>query len=166
MGMLMSLMGSGGGLPSSQMMNFVFERVSKQFMETKINNFEEFHVATLDIFSAINSALPGKHYDVPSRDEVKAVFDVWKQAKEERKKEIFQGFIMEKVNLSKVDKTTVMTGILTPPVAMAAKKAGEKVPQLKMIKAVPDVLFVPSATVLSLMSVKISRRIFMRNIRS
>lgn len=95
-----------------------------------------------------------------------AVFDVWKQAKEERKKEIFQGFIMEKVNLSKVDKTTVMTGILTPPVAMAAKKAGEKVPQLKMIKAVPDVLFVPSATVLSLMSVKISRRIFMRNIRS
>ncbi|BBG97312.1 hypothetical protein Prudu_006392 [Prunus dulcis] len=44
------------------------------------------------------------------------------------------------VKLSKVDGTTMIAGILTPPVAMATKRAGENVPQLKMIKAIPDVV--------------------------
>lgn len=94
------------------------------------------------------------------------VFAHWKDAKEPKKKEIFMEFMKKNVNLSKVDNTTIITGIVTPPVAMAAKKAGENVPQLKMIKAIPDVLFVPSATVLALMSVKISRRILMGKIGS
>lgn len=74
---------------------------------------------------------------------------------------------MEKnVKLSRADNTTLFTGILTPPLAMAAKKAGENVPQLKLIKNVPDVLFVPSATVMALISVKVSRRIFVQKLTS
>lgn len=71
---------------------------------------------------------------------------------------------IKKVSLSKLDDWTLITGILTPPAAMAAKRAGENVPQLKIIKSIPDVLFVPSATVLALISVKVSRRVFMGNL--
>lgn len=74
---------------------------------------------------------------------------------------MFVEFMKQKVKVNKLDDTTVITGILTPPAAMAAKKAGENVPQLKMIKAVPDVIFVPSVTVLALMSAKLSRKMFM-----
>lgn len=70
------------------------------------------------------------------------------------------------VKLNKIDDMTMITGIVTPPAAMAAKRAGETVPQLKMIKAVPDVVFVPFATVLALFSVKISRRVFMGKLAS
>jgi Ni,Fe-hydrogenase III small subunit len=69
----------------------------------------------------------------------------------------------ETVNLSKVDDFVLIAGIVTPPAAMVAKRAGEKVPQLKAIKAIPDVLFVPTATVLALVSVKFSKRLFKRN---
>lgn len=65
------------------------------------------------------------------------------------------------VKPSQADPTTLFAGIVTPPAALAAKKAGETLPQLKMIKNVPDVLFVPTATVIALMTVKISRRMFM-----
>lgn len=69
-------------------------------------------------------------------------------------------FMKEKVNLSRLDDSTLITGIVTPPAAMAAKRAGESLPQLKLIKAIPDVIFVPSATVLALVSVKLSRKMF------
>ena len=69
--------------------------------------------------------------------------------------------MIKNVKLNKIDTTTMITGVLTPPVAMAAKRAGENVPQLKMIKAIPDVFFVPTATVVALFSVKISRRVLM-----
>ena len=70
----------------------------------------------------------------------------------------------KKVNLNKVDNSMLITGIVTPPAAMAAKRAGENVTQLKVIKAIPDVLFVPSVTVLALIFVKVSRRMLMRKI--
>lgn len=73
---------------------------------------------------------------------------------------------MKRVNLSKLDDAMMITGIVTPPAAMAAKRAGEKVPQLKAIKAIPDVLFVPTATVLALVTVKFSKRILMGNTAS
>ncbi|KAF3439375.1 hypothetical protein FNV43_RR18376 [Rhamnella rubrinervis] len=165
MGILMSLM--GGGLPSSQLLSFVFGTVYKQFIEREINNFDDFHVAILDIFNSFNSALPGKHYDAPSLKEVEAIYKDWKEAKEpEKKKNIFLDFMKKNVNPSKVDDATMITGIVTPPVAMAAKRAGQNVPQLKIIKSIPDVLFVPSMTVMTLMSVKISRRIIMGKIAS
>lgn len=72
----------------------------------------------------------------------------------------------KKVNLSKLDDSTLITGIVTPPAAMAAKRAGESVPQLKLIKTIPDVIFVPTATVLALVSVKLSRKMFLGNVAS
>lgn len=70
------------------------------------------------------------------------------------------------VNLSKLDDCMMITGIVTPPAAMVAKRAGEKAPQLKAIKAIPDVLFVPTATVLALVTVKFSKRLLMGNTAS
>ncbi|KAH6789598.1 calcium ion-binding protein [Perilla frutescens var. frutescens] len=159
MGLAMSLMGKG--LPTTQMLSLVMGTLEKQFIDKKIESFEDFHMAILHIFSTVNSALPGKHYDVPSREDVQACFGEWKTATDEsEKKEVLVRFIKEKVNLSKLDNSTLITGIITPPAAMAAKRAGESVPQLKLIKAIPDVIFVPSATVLALVSVKLTRKMF------
>lgn len=66
-------------------------------------------------------------------------------------------FMKEKIQLNKADNTLLFIGLATPPAAMAAKKAGEAVPQLQLIKRVPDVVFVPAATLLALVSVKITR---------
>ncbi|KAL0464570.1 UNVERIFIED_CONTAM: hypothetical protein Slati_0344600 [Sesamum latifolium] len=86
------------GLPTQQMLGLVIGTLHRQFIEKDIKTFEEFHMAILDTFSTVNAALPGKHYDAPSPKEVE-----------------------KKVNLSKLDDTTLITGILTPPAAMAAK---------------------------------------------
>ncbi|XP_030511986.1 uncharacterized protein LOC115726311 [Rhodamnia argentea] len=166
MGMFMSFLGKGGPSPSSQMVGFFMGTLYKQFVEKDITNFEEFHIAVLDIFNNFNSALPGKHLDVPPRNKIEDCYKQWKEAKETKKKKIFVNFMTKNVNLSKLDDYTVVTGVVTPPVAMAAKRAGENVPQLTFIKAIPDVVFVPSATVLALISVKLSRRIFLKNIAS
>ena len=65
------------------------------------------------------------------------------------------------MKLSKTDHATMITGVMTPPAAMAAKRYIENVPQLKLMKAFPDAVFVPTATVLGLFSVQISRKILM-----
>ncbi|XP_062175354.1 uncharacterized protein LOC133880420 [Alnus glutinosa] len=171
MGLIMSFMPKG--LPLTQMLHldvntlynqFIGDKIIDRLIGDNITEFNDFHLAALDIFNSINSALPGKHYDVPSREEVKKCFDSWKgQENKEEKKKVFIHFMKERVNLSKVDDFVLIAGIVTPPVAMVAKRAGEKVPQLKAIKAIPDVLFVPTATVLALVSVKFSRRLFKRN---
>ncbi|XP_057808354.1 uncharacterized protein LOC131022837 [Salvia miltiorrhiza] len=162
MGLAMSLMGKG--LPTTQMVNLVMGTLERQFIDKEIKTFEDFHMAMLHIFSTFNSALPGKHYDVPSPEEVQACYGEWKAARNEAvKKEVLVKFIKEKVNLSRLDESTLITGIVTPPAAMAAKRAGESVPQLKLIKAIPDVIFVPSATFLALVSVKLSRKMFRDN---
>ncbi|OMP01881.1 putative calcium ion binding protein [Corchorus olitorius] len=156
----------GKGLPSTQMLGYVFKSLHEQFTDSEIKDFDDFHAAILDILSVINSALPGKHYDAPSRDEVENCFQEWKGEEDPvKKKEIFIQFIT-KIKLSKLDNNTIMTGILTPPAAMAAKRAGEFLPHLSMIKAIPDVVFVPSVTVAALVISKLSRRLYHRSAKS
>ncbi|CAK9146191.1 unnamed protein product [Ilex paraguariensis] len=164
MGIFMSFMGKG--LPTTQMLSLVMGTLYRQFVEKDVENFEDFHMAILDIFNNVNAALPGKHYDVPPRKEIEACFIEWKEANESERKKLFMDFMKNRVNLSKLDDSTLITGLVTPPAAMAVKRAGESVPQLRMIKAIPDVLFVPSATVLALVSVKLSRRMFLGNVAS
>ncbi|XP_065874265.1 uncharacterized protein [Euphorbia lathyris] len=168
MGMAMSFMGKGLPMPSTQMVGFVMGTLYKQFIEKDINNFDDFHIAILDIFNTFNSALPGKHYDAPSRKELEACFSTWQDAadKAEERKEIFIKFMKKHVHLSQLDDSALVTGIVTPPAAMAAKKAAENLPQLKLIKYVPDVVFVPTATVLALVSVKLTRRMFLGGLTS
>ncbi|GAB2279574.1 hypothetical protein Dimus_014217 [Dionaea muscipula] len=159
MGLVTSFMGRG--VPST---GILYDRFIEKTIEKNITTFEGFHAAILDIFHSLNSALPGKHYDVPSRKDVEACFKRWQEAKD--KKEVFVEFFKDNVKPSKLDNFSLITGLLTPPAAMAAKKAGESVSQLKLITAIPDVIFVPSVTVLALISVKLSRKIFLKNMAS
>ncbi|KNA26100.1 hypothetical protein SOVF_000200 [Spinacia oleracea] len=153
----------GNGSPTTQMVNLITGSLFSSFVEKDTNTFPEFHTAFLDIYNTFNSALPGKHYDVPSNQEVEDCFVKWKEAENEaKKKQVFVEFIKESVNLNKPQKVTLITGLVTPPAAMVAKKAGERVPALKIIKVIPDVLFVPTVTFLALISVQVSRNVFHR----
>jgi hypothetical protein len=77
---------------------------------------------------------------------------------------VFINFMKDTVNLRKVDDSMLIAGIVTPPAAMVAKRAGETILRLKALKAIPDVLFVPSATLVALISVKFFRRFFLKKI--
>ena len=90
---------------------------------------------------------------------LQAGYNKWRAAKDQlEKKEIFIKFMKDKINSGKLDESTLIIGLATPPAAMAAKRAGENMPQLGFIKAIPDVIFVPSATILALVSAKLTKR--------
>ncbi|RZC69136.1 hypothetical protein C5167_032295 [Papaver somniferum] len=153
MGMLMSVMGKG--VPS---VSTLTDTLYGQFVKKDVKEFDDFHIAVLDIFSTVNAALPGKHYDVPPLDVVESFYDRWKSRKEEEKKDLFVKFMTSNISLSTLDDVTIMLGVAAPPAAMAMKRAGESIPQLNMIKVIPDVIFVPTATLITLISLKLSRR--------
>ncbi|XP_027186614.1 uncharacterized protein [Cicer arietinum] len=109
-------------------------------------------------------ALPDKHYDVPSNKEIEDFFKQWNESNEENKNKIFSDFMLKNVNLSKVDDAMMITGIVAPPAAMMAKRTGQSVPQLSVMKAIPDVIFVPTATILALIAVKVTKRMSFKNL--
>ncbi|KAK7256416.1 hypothetical protein RIF29_29862 [Crotalaria pallida] len=161
MGMNMSFMG-GKGLSRSQIWSLIISTFYKQFDEKDVKDFDAFNVTVLDIFNTINMSLPGKHYDAPSHKDVMDLFKQWKEAEEETKKNIFTDFMNKNVNINKVDKSMIATAIVVPPAAMVAKRTGQiTIPQLKLMQSIPDVVFVPSATILSFFTVKLLGIIFM-----
>ncbi|XP_034709996.1 uncharacterized protein LOC117932780 isoform X2 [Vitis riparia] len=105
-----------------------------------------------------NSALPGRHFEAPSRREVEKAFAEWKSSSDDKKEKIFMK-LLESTKLGEIDNITLIVGLAIPPFSMVAKSAGEKAPPFKMIKNVPDALFVPSFTLLSLVSVKLIRKV-------
>ncbi|KAJ1415393.1 hypothetical protein SESBI_18083 [Sesbania bispinosa] len=111
-------------------------------------------------------ALPGKHYDAPAQKEIEDLFKQWNESKDEDKRKIFTDFMINNVNMSKVDNSMMITGIVAPPAAMVAKKTGQSVPQLSVMKAIPDVIFVPTATIFALIAVKITKRMSFKNVPS
>ncbi|XP_059651638.1 uncharacterized protein LOC132299176 isoform X2 [Cornus florida] len=156
MGMVISFMARGSS--STNMDASIGTHYEKLI---NIKEFEEFHKIILDIFNIFNASLPGGRYEVPGRK--KECFTKWNSTEDESKK---KELLTDLVNVSKLDQCTLITGLVTPPVAMAAKKAGERVPQLRLIKSIPDVAFVPSATVVALVTAKFVRRIFQGNVAS
>lgn len=92
-------------------------------------------------------------------------FKQWNESKEDKKK-VFTDFMIKNVNVSKVDDSMMITGIVAPPAAMVAKKTGQSVPQLSAIKAIPDVIFVPTATILALIAVKVTKRMSFKKVAS
>ncbi|CAK7337769.1 unnamed protein product [Dovyalis caffra] len=117
------------------MTGYVMGTLDKKFVEGNIKTFDDFHGAILDIFND------------------------WETVQDQSvKKEEFIRNMKEKINPGKLDDSTLIIGIATPPAAMAAKRAGENVPQLGFIKAIPDVVFVPSATILTLFLAKLTKR--------
>ncbi|XP_040995435.1 uncharacterized protein LOC121241640 [Juglans microcarpa x Juglans regia] len=158
MGVATSFMGKGM-FQSKQVSDLISGTLYDQFIKKDIKDFDDFHIAVLDIFNSLNSALPSKHYDVPSHKDIEENFTKWNKAKDQKKE--FIDFMMKNVNQNKPDGAMIIAGIVAPPGAMVAKRAGESVGQLNMIKAIPDVVFVPSATMLALTTVKFYKRIFM-----
>lgn len=94
------------------------------------------------------------------------LFEQWQEIDTEEKRKKFIEFINKKVNINKVDESMLITAIMAPPAAMMAKKTGQIVPQLALMNAIPDVVFVPSATILALIAVKIIRLTFVRKTAS
>uniref|UniRef100_A0A7C9EZ90 Uncharacterized protein n=1 Tax=Opuntia streptacantha TaxID=393608 RepID=A0A7C9EZ90_OPUST len=78
MGLVPSFLGKG--LPMKRIMDSAMEQLFHKLVHKEIVNFEEFHMEILDMFSTLNAALPGKHYDMPSHKEV----EPWQQRKRER----------------------------------------------------------------------------------
>ncbi|XP_047171441.1 integumentary mucin A.1-like [Vigna umbellata] len=163
--MAMSFM-TGKGLSTTQLLNLVVNTLYDKFVEKDIKGFDGFNVGILDTFNTINMALPGKHFVAPSYKDVKELFEQWKEIDTEEKRKKFIKFIIEKVNINKVDESMLITAIMAPPAAMMAKKTGQIVPQLALMNAIPDVVFVPSATILALIAVKIIRLTFIRKTTS
>lgn len=175
MGTVMSYMGGTGIEVASKGLTMLTGTLYDRVIEKrKIENFDDFHEAILDIFNTINMSLPGKHYDAPTHDDIKKFYDEWEDKyvegtkklydewedknKEDKKRKAFTKFIIDKVNLSKADESMMLTGIVAPPAAMVAKRTGQSVPQLSVIKAIPDVVFVPGATILALIAIKLTKR--------
>ncbi|KAM7280190.1 hypothetical protein ACFE04_007324 [Oxalis oulophora] len=51
----------------------VSDAIDRRLHEKDIDNFDTFYATILEIFSTFNSALPGKHYDAPSRQEIRGL---------------------------------------------------------------------------------------------
>ncbi|KAJ1439513.1 hypothetical protein SESBI_02453 [Sesbania bispinosa] len=166
MGMVMSYLGGSGEGLASQTLTLVSGALYDQFMKKEIKDFDSFHTAILDIFNTINMALPGKHYDAPAQKEIEDLFKQWNESKDEDKRKIFTDFMINNVSMSKVDNSMMITGIVAPPAAMVAKKTGQSVPQLSVMKVIPDVIFVPTATIFALIAVKITKRMSFKNVPS
>ncbi|XP_027337716.1 uncharacterized protein LOC113851433 [Abrus precatorius] len=167
MGLLMSYMGGTGFGLATQATSFVTGTLYDRFIERQIKDFDAFHAAILDIFNAINMALPGKHYDAPAHREIEMFYEEWhSESREDTKKEIFSKFMYNNVNLSKADESMMITGLVAPPAAMVAKRAGQSLPQLSVVKSIPDVAFVPTATIFALIAVKLSKRMAFKNLPS
>ncbi|KAK7374474.1 hypothetical protein VNO80_07904 [Phaseolus coccineus] len=153
-------------LSTTHLLNLVVNTLYDKFVEKDIKGFDGFNVGILDTFNTINMALPGKHYIAPSYNDVKDLYKQWKEIDTEEKRKKFIEFINEKVNMNKVDESMLITAMMAPPAAMMAKKTGQIVPQLALMNAIPDVVFVPSATLLALTAVKIITLSFTRKTTS
>ena len=84
-------------------------------------------------------------------------FAEWKTSSDVGKEKIFME-LLKNTKPGEIDNITLIVGLATPPFSMVAKRAGENVTPFKMIKNVPDALFVPTVTLLMLFSVKLIRK--------
>ncbi|XP_072976912.1 uncharacterized protein [Typha angustifolia] len=143
-----------------QNLNYTDKIYDKYFKEDSITTLEEFHVAFIDLCSDFNSIMPGKHYELPPRKDIKKFFDdTWETNKnnpEEQKKKLID-FMCENVKESKSGSAMILTGLAAPPAAIFLKKAVDNMPQAKKFRLhlVPNFAFVPSFTILSLVGVRL-----------
>ncbi|RWW25999.1 hypothetical protein BHE74_00006893 [Ensete ventricosum] len=105
--------------------------------------------------------MPGKHYKLTaSRKEIK-----WSKIpensespeKQKTRKEVLVEFMKKYAEEYKTSSTAmVWVGATAPGAAVLLKKSGEKVPQVKKLRMdlVPNVVFVPALTMLSLIAVR------------
>ncbi|XP_020114883.1 uncharacterized protein LOC109728773 [Ananas comosus] len=156
MGLPMSLLGKFG-LPgiNAAATNQVYERY---FKDKEIKTFEDFHINFVIFCKEFNAALPGQHYDVSaSREEIKVFYDEkWKESTEKPK--TFFEFMEKHLKERKTNPSAMITtGLAAPAAAMALKRTGQNIPAVKnfRLNLIPDVVFVPSCTLLALFGVRL-----------
>ncbi|CAL9087767.1 unnamed protein product [Musa textilis] len=149
------------GLPGMDSLST--DQVYKKYFGSKnIKNYKDFHRAFVDLCSDFNLVMPGKHFTIQAT-EIEKFYEKWPKgtadpATESKRKELLAMFMKEQVEEYKTSSRAMMlTGVTAPPAAILIKKSGEKVPQLKMLRIdlIPNVVFVPAFTVLSLIGVRI-----------
>ncbi|XP_077234337.1 calcium ion-binding protein [Tasmannia lanceolata] len=151
-----------GVLPSIQNLSSLSGMSSWHILTDKIygnyemDSEENFYEAILDFFSKVNSSMLGMHYDAPTLEEVKSYFHEKLKVETDvkKKKELFHKFLIDKVTLSKTSMLTMLTGVAAPPAATILKRTGENLPQINIIRYIPDYVFVPGTTVLTLFVTK------------
>ncbi|XP_058104334.1 uncharacterized protein LOC131248211 [Magnolia sinica] len=151
MGMAMSYVNKG--MPSAQLlpMKVLTDKLKAILSDQNFESFEQFHIGVLEIVAKFNSGMPGIRYDAPNLKAVQKCYIGWKKATEEEKMKKLE----ELFTMTSPDRTaTIVTGIVAPPAAMIVKRTAEMVPNLNMIKMVPDAVFVPSASLVVLTLVR------------
>ncbi|XP_039122420.1 uncharacterized protein LOC120258980 isoform X2 [Dioscorea cayenensis subsp. rotundata] len=147
-----SLMGNRSSLRKHDMLGIesVLVDIFVLSFKDKILNFEEFCEAFLDICSKLNSIMPGRHFCVPLQ-EVKLCYEEWKDSNsgldEEEKKNLIIRLLNEHAVINHTNDSVLMTGLITPPVAMIFKRL------------VPDFIFVPAVTVIAVIVAKMIQNI-------
>ncbi|KAJ0970701.1 hypothetical protein J5N97_018660 [Dioscorea zingiberensis] len=112
------------------------------FFNDKVCTFDEFYEAFLDFCSKFNSILPGRHFCVPLED-VKVCYGKWnEELDEDAKLALIAELLREHLVIDHTNDTVLMTGLITPPVAVFLKRV------------VPDFIFVPICTVLAVFAAK------------
>ncbi|CAL9772830.1 unnamed protein product [Musa acuminata subsp. burmannicoides] len=156
---------------------------TKYFGDKKIKTYKDFHQAFLLLCNDFNAIMPGKHYKIKATPkEIEEFFDKeWpkgerdgraaesgeKETKEQQKaaeelrktrKDLLVEFMKKHVEEYKTSSSSAMiwVGATAPAAAVLLKKSGEKVPQVKKfrIDLVPNFVFVPTCTLLSLIAVR------------
>ncbi|ERN00213.1 uncharacterized protein LOC18428260 [Amborella trichopoda] len=118
--------------------------------------FEEVHIAVLEIINQFNKVMPGTHFDPPSRKVVQEFYkSIFEPAEKKDKKERLKEFIRAHLNVTRASsKSNYLIGLSVPYLSLLGKRAAQKVPQVSMVSVVPDVVFVPFATLLALVGAK------------
>ncbi|KAE8678940.1 F-box/kelch-repeat protein SKIP25-like [Hibiscus syriacus] len=95
----------------------VFEHIKNQSGRNKLT-FEDLYIAVLLVYNDINKRLPGPHFDPPSKDQIRSMM---------------QGLLV--------------TLVVAPTVAVAAKRATEDVPGVgKVVRKVPTSIYASLVT--------------------
>ncbi|KAK1303738.1 hypothetical protein QJS10_CPB11g00294 [Acorus calamus] len=152
MGIVMGVMGKGVPGLLSFPRDRIFDRCFKN-----VDSFEKFHLAFLNVCSEFNSIMPGNHFETPSLDRIEEFYDKWKNKKDETaRKQYMVDRLKELMKPGKTGKAMVLTGLVAPSAAMSLKRVAEGTPQIKKFRVdmVPDVIFVPSITLLALLGAK------------
>ncbi|KAK8994806.1 hypothetical protein V6N11_045875 [Hibiscus sabdariffa] len=127
----------------------IFERVKNQSGRRNLT-FEDLYIAILLVYNDINKRLPGPHIDPPSKDQIRSIM---KECDLNHDGEInhdeFVNFIQKLTadTLVVISRGLVVTLVVAPTVALAAKRATEDVPGVgKMVQKVPNSVYASLAT--------------------
>ncbi|KAJ3685706.1 hypothetical protein LUZ61_014870 [Rhynchospora tenuis] len=126
--------------------NKVYDRY---FIRKEIKQFEEFHVAFIDLFRDFTSLFPGTRYNVPTSEEIEEFYREWKNLEEEEEKKTqFCDFMNKNIVFSDTHHhATLVTGIVAPTAAVIVKNTWKNTPVLNIIPLhhIPTFIFVPSS---------------------